>query len=573
MRFSLFQKPLFFSFLILLAYSVFFLNMTGCGSGSVFQESSKTPPPGNIECTPGATQSCYTGPEGTMGIGICAGGTQTCLADGSGFGACQAEILPKTEDCSTKDVDEDCNGVKLCSGDTVWAAAFKDIGSIQNITAVTHDSQDNVLVTGIFSKSITFGQTTLNVTAHDHDTLFVAKLDSNGNLSWMKKFESEHVTGGSSTVFARNISTDNSGNIIVSGGFNTSGGDKLGFGGTSFQSKGNKDFFIFKLNPKGETLWSKQFGVCVDPEDSGFCDDNALFISTDTQGSLILTGYFGGMLNLGGLNLVSSGNGHLNFIGKLDGQGNHLWSRPLDPDHYFQIQKIYSDSSYNLYLAGNFQNSITLGNGSNLTSSGGQDVFAAKLDKDGNAIWSHSYGNSAQQSVTAFSIDSSGNSLLVGSLAGAIDFGKGPLSAATTGNTAFMAKLDSSGNAVWSKTLTSIGYLRPNQIQSDESGNLFLGGYFSGAIDLGSGPLVSTGNNDLFLAKFDSTGSTLWAKHYGDSKHQYSSDMTVNTQGSPIWVGDFFGVLDFGSEVWTLMNPAADSDFIDSDSFIVKLQP
>ncbi|MCK6575676.1 hypothetical protein L6V77_31865 [Myxococcota bacterium] len=60
------------------------------------------------QCLPGMTQACYGGPAGTAGRGVCRGGTQTCLADGTGFGPCQGEVLPQLEICNG--LDDDCNG-------------------------------------------------------------------------------------------------------------------------------------------------------------------------------------------------------------------------------------------------------------------------------------------------------------------------------------------------------------------------------------------------------------------------------------------------------------------------------
>ncbi len=60
-------------------------------------------------CTPGSKASCYSGPAGTLGVGICAAGTQTCNAQGSGYGACTGEVTPQVETCMTPG-DEDCNG-------------------------------------------------------------------------------------------------------------------------------------------------------------------------------------------------------------------------------------------------------------------------------------------------------------------------------------------------------------------------------------------------------------------------------------------------------------------------------
>ena len=51
-------------------------------------------------------RSCYTGPPGTEGVGICHAGMQTC-AEGE-WGACEGEITPQPPACNGK--DNNCNG-------------------------------------------------------------------------------------------------------------------------------------------------------------------------------------------------------------------------------------------------------------------------------------------------------------------------------------------------------------------------------------------------------------------------------------------------------------------------------
>ncbi|NUO52960.1 MAG: hypothetical protein HOV80_29285 [Polyangiaceae bacterium] len=57
-------------------------------------------------CQNGQTQSCYTGPVGTQNVGICAGGTQTCV--GGQWGPCNGQVTPGSESCDA--VDQDCDG-------------------------------------------------------------------------------------------------------------------------------------------------------------------------------------------------------------------------------------------------------------------------------------------------------------------------------------------------------------------------------------------------------------------------------------------------------------------------------
>jgi hypothetical protein len=79
------------------------------GAGGVGGVGGATGGTGGGTCTEGQTQSCYTGPPGTDGVGICAKGTQDCVA--GSFGPCNGEVLPaESELCN--DQDDDCNGLK-----------------------------------------------------------------------------------------------------------------------------------------------------------------------------------------------------------------------------------------------------------------------------------------------------------------------------------------------------------------------------------------------------------------------------------------------------------------------------
>ena len=58
-------------------------------------------------CTHGEEQSCYFGPAGTQGEGLCAAGTRTCVD--TVWGACEGQTLPGTEVCDDN-IDNDCDG-------------------------------------------------------------------------------------------------------------------------------------------------------------------------------------------------------------------------------------------------------------------------------------------------------------------------------------------------------------------------------------------------------------------------------------------------------------------------------
>jgi hypothetical protein len=60
-------------------------------------------------CVPFSTLDCYSGPNNTLGKGLCVTGVQTCNANGQGYGPCNGAVLPTAEDCDGQ-IDEDCDG-------------------------------------------------------------------------------------------------------------------------------------------------------------------------------------------------------------------------------------------------------------------------------------------------------------------------------------------------------------------------------------------------------------------------------------------------------------------------------
>lgn len=72
------------------------------------QAFTNTPYAFRAGCNPGDMLNCYTGPYGTLNVGECISGIRTCKADGRSFGPCLGEVLPSTELRDGK--DNNCNG-------------------------------------------------------------------------------------------------------------------------------------------------------------------------------------------------------------------------------------------------------------------------------------------------------------------------------------------------------------------------------------------------------------------------------------------------------------------------------
>jgi hypothetical protein len=80
-------------------------------------------------CAPGDTRACYTGPDGSLDVGPCRRGEETCSADGLTWSDCVGEVVPAAVDECANAVDDDCDGAVdddddadgdgfgVCSGD------------------------------------------------------------------------------------------------------------------------------------------------------------------------------------------------------------------------------------------------------------------------------------------------------------------------------------------------------------------------------------------------------------------------------------------------------------------------
>ena len=115
-----------------------------------------------------------------------------------------------------------------------------------------------------------------------------------------------------------------------------------------------------------------------------------------------------------------------------------------------------------------------------------------------------------------------------------------------------------------------IGNERSNHILLDPSGNYYLTGFFQGTVDFDpSGTtqnLTSSGNGDIFLAKYDPLGNYLWAISMGSSEFDEGKSIALDNNGNIYLAGRFRQTVDF--------DPSANTNSLtsngDSDGFVAK---
>ncbi|MDJ1479528.1 SBBP repeat-containing protein [Cytophagaceae bacterium YF14B1] len=95
------------------------------------------------------------------------------------------------------------------------------------------------------------------------------------------------------------------------------------------------------------------------------------------------------------------------------------------------------------------------------------------------------------------------------------------------------------------------GEIYSQSVAVDKSGNTYVAGSLYGTGTFQTTVLSSAGNNDIFIAKYDSTGQLLWAKIAGCTGQAAALDIAIDLSGNPYITGYFFGSITFGTTTMT----------------------
>jgi uncharacterized membrane protein YqhA len=305
------------------------------------------------------------------------------------------------------------------AGNFIWAKAMGGTGQNMGIS-ITTDALGNIYTTGYFHGTADFdpGSGTYNLTSAGGADIFIQKLNSAGNFVWAKSM------GGAYWDEGKSITTDASGNIYTTGGFQLTVDFDPGSGTYNLISAANSnDIFIQKLDSAGNFIWAKRMG--------GTGSDYVYSITSDASGYIYTSGYFQGTVDFdpgsGTYNLTSAGSYDI-FIQKLDAAGNFIWAKAMGGAGDDRGYSITTDALGNIYSTGLFSNTAVFDPGSgtyNLISAGGYDIFIQKLNSAGNFVWAKAMGGVGNDKGKSITTDASGNIYTTGGFQLTVDFDPG----------------------------------------------------------------------------------------------------------------------------------------------------
>ncbi|MFI5218770.1 MAG: SBBP repeat-containing protein [Bacteroidia bacterium] len=387
----------------------------------------------------------------------------------------------------------------------LWAKGMGGGGSDGGNSLIT-DANGNIYTTGTFVDIVDFdpGAGVFNLTsANGSFDVFVSKTDSGGNFVWAK------AIGGIDTDNGRSIAFDPSGSgaVYISGHFRGTTDFDPGAGVFNLTSAtpGYSDIFICKLDTSGNFIWAKTMGGAED--DAGY----SITIDPAGTGAVYCMGYFRATVDFdpgaGVFNLTSAGNTDI-FVSKYSSSGNLIWVKAMRGTGYdwgIFIARCPAGST-DVYTTGYFSGTVDFDPGTgtyNMTSAGSDDIFISKLDSAGNFIWAKALGGTDGDYATSIASDISGNVYTTGNFKLTADFDPGAgtynLISTSGSNDIFISKLDSSGNFVWAKKIGGSTYDTGNDIIVDPFGNIYTIGGFTGMVDFdpGVGVAVFTSGGNI----------------------------------------------------------------------------
>lgn len=261
---------------------------------------------------------------------------------------------------------------------------------------------------------------------------------------------------------------------------------------------------------------------------------------------------------------------------RLNGQYDLLYQEPEALAFNEWAHAIADDGQGNTYLAGVFQNSITLGT-ITLTSvptppgdGWPSTAFIGKFNSNSNTwLWAKKIALVAGSGQNTFkrsaildmTLDIAGNIYITGDYAGTVLFDNIQLTSTKQGNIptndVFIAKLNSGGTFLWAKSFGSkAGGDSGRSIVLDASNNIYVGGLFTNKVVSCNGS--NTEQFDIYLAKLNNAGTSLWQKRYASNTppcgctgcnigNNWAQDVVTDVSGNVYMTGTYFGTVSFGN--------------------------
>lgn len=208
------------------------------------------------------------------------------------------------------------------------------------------------------------------------------------------------------------------------------------------------------------------------------------------------------------------------------------------------VNDVTTDNTGNIYVVGSF--SVEMDFQSILLNSNGlKDYFLAKLDSDGNLIWITSGGGIQDDEATGIALDDFGNIYVTGNFSGTAEFGSEQF-ISNGDKDIFLIKYDNNGIYQWGKFMGGFDDDIAGDVCVDYQNNPAITGTFNSNMAINNSSHIGQGANDFFIAKYSSNGNFQWITAEGSTLNDRGVKLTSDNLGNFYATGEFSGILNFG---------------------------
>ncbi|WP_374504542.1 T9SS type A sorting domain-containing protein [Flavobacterium sp.] len=363
---------------------------------------------------------------------------------------------------------------------------------------------------------------------------WVWKMDANGKLDWQKSL------GGSGFDLLQSIKGTQDGGFILAGTSSSNQGmDKQS------DSKGLSDFWVVKLDAKGQELWQQTIG--------GSGQEDLLTVIPTRDGGYLLGGSSSSAKTIisttstlktqstakEDLTLkTESTRGSMDYwIVKLDSKGNVMWQKTYG-GRYSDLLRSLEQTKDGGFILGGYSNSPQSGD-KTAASIGIGDYWIIKTDELGAIEWQNTYGGTGDnQLYVIHQTDDEGY------IVGGNTNSPGSLTAkggsVQSGSDFWLLRLDTKGEVVWSETYNygKVDILTSLVENSDHS--FLVGGYAQserGIMAKGMIQKEATGINDYIALKVNTKGEAVWEKIVGSGGEDILRKLISTRDGGYLLAG------------------------------------
>lgn len=291
---------------------------------------------------------------------------------------------------------------------------------------------------------------------------WIWKMNEKGTPEWQKSF------GGHGVDLLESVKLTNDGGFILAGTSNsTISGDK------TENSKGLEDFWIIKLDGKGNELWQRTIG--------GSGQEKLFSITQTTDGGYILGGTSSSDLSELDEKSIEDKFGKTEYsrggldywVVKLNTKGEIQWQKTLGGKYTDELKSIHETQDKGFILGG-YSNSPISGD-KKQDCFGLNDYWIVKLDDQGNELWQHTLGGDKDDTLFALIETKDGGFMAGGSSNSGVSNSKSKSN--SKGTDFWILKLDKIGTIEWQETYNYGNKDVLCSIVENLDGTFLIGGY------------------------------------------------------------------------------------------------